>query len=119
MPAKLKPSQSVSSCPSRECNLRIAIISPFIDRQHGTERAVAELLERLATQNHDEVHLYAQRVQDLAHADLQTVASIPPRRWPSSESLHSECSYMRSMLRNIHAEHQLLRRNYSDCRLIL
>jgi glycosyltransferase involved in cell wall biosynthesis len=53
--------------------VRIAIISPFIDRQHGTERAVAELLERLATHNHDEVHLYAQRVQDLTLADLQTV----------------------------------------------
>ena len=52
--------------------MRVAVISPFVDRQHGAERAVAELLERLAIQNHDEVHLYAQRVQDLPLADLQT-----------------------------------------------
>lgn len=52
--------------------MRVAVISPFVDRQHGTERAVAELLERLAVQNHDEVHLFAQRVQDLLLADSET-----------------------------------------------
>jgi UDP-glucose:(heptosyl)LPS alpha-1,3-glucosyltransferase len=53
--------------------MRITIISPFVDRQHGTERAVAELLDRLATRDHDEVHLYAQRVQDLPLSDSETV----------------------------------------------
>jgi UDP-glucose:(heptosyl)LPS alpha-1,3-glucosyltransferase len=46
--------------------LRIAVVSPFVDRRHGTERAVAELVERLARIYHCEVHLYAQRIEDLA-----------------------------------------------------
>jgi len=45
--------------------LRIAVVSPFIDRRHGTERALAELIERLASVYSCEVHLYAQRVADL------------------------------------------------------
>jgi UDP-glucose:(heptosyl)LPS alpha-1,3-glucosyltransferase len=45
--------------------LRLAVVSPFVDRRHGTERALAELLERLARQKHCEIHLYAQRVEDL------------------------------------------------------
>src|SRR5258708_1243668 len=47
-------------------NLRLAVASPFIDRRHGTERALAELLERLARKEHCEIHLYAQRVEGLA-----------------------------------------------------
>lgn len=46
-------------------DLRIAVISPFVDRRHGTERAVCELIERLAGDYHDQVDLYAQRVADL------------------------------------------------------
>ena len=45
--------------------MRIAVISPFVDRQHGTERAVAELVEGLARRGHDQVHLYTQRVADI------------------------------------------------------
>ena len=41
------------------------MVSPFVDRHHGTERALAELLERLASSEHCEIHLYAQRVEDL------------------------------------------------------
>src|SRR6267378_6678896 len=47
-------------------DLRLAVVSPFVDRRHGTERALAELLERLARKEHCEIHLYAQRVEDLA-----------------------------------------------------
>lgn len=47
------------------------VVSPFVDRRHGTERALAELLERLARDYHCEIHLYAQRVEDLA-LDRQT-----------------------------------------------
>jgi glycosyltransferase involved in cell wall biosynthesis len=47
-------------------DLRLAVVSPFLDRRHGTERALAELLERLALNEHCEIHLYAQRVEDLA-----------------------------------------------------
>jgi len=38
-------------------NLRLAVVSPFVDRRHGTERAIAELLERLARDYHCEIHL--------------------------------------------------------------
>jgi len=43
--------------------LRIAVVSPFVDKQHGTERQVAECLSRLA--NEYEFHLYSSRVEDL------------------------------------------------------
>jgi glycosyltransferase involved in cell wall biosynthesis len=46
--------------------LRLAVVSPFVDRRHGTERALAEVLELLARREHCEIHLYAQRVEDLA-----------------------------------------------------
>jgi glycosyltransferase involved in cell wall biosynthesis len=46
--------------------LRLAVVSPFVDRRHGTERALAELLERLARDEHCEIHLYAQRVEDIS-----------------------------------------------------
>jgi glycosyltransferase involved in cell wall biosynthesis len=45
--------------------LRIAVVSPFVDRRHGTERALAELLERLSGKYGCEIHLFAKRVQDL------------------------------------------------------
>jgi UDP-glucose:(heptosyl)LPS alpha-1,3-glucosyltransferase len=48
--------------------LRLAVVSPFVDRLHGTERALAELLERLARHEHCEIHLYSQRVENLALA---------------------------------------------------
>ena len=46
--------------------MRIAVLSPFVDRRHGTERALAELIERLTCKHGCEVHLYAQRVEDLS-----------------------------------------------------
>jgi UDP-glucose:(heptosyl)LPS alpha-1,3-glucosyltransferase len=49
--------------------LRLAVVSPFVDRRHGTERALAELLDRLAHCYHCEVHLYSERVDDLALDD--------------------------------------------------
>ena len=55
--------------------MRLAVVSPFIDRRHGTERALAELLERLARDEHCEIHLYAQRVEDLA---LDSSSSVGP-----------------------------------------
>lgn len=48
--------------------MRLAVISPFLDRQHGTERCVVEQLERFATYPDVEIHLYSQRVADLASA---------------------------------------------------
>ncbi len=46
--------------------MRLAVVSPFVDLQHGTERALAESLERLASVYGCEIHLYSQRVEDLA-----------------------------------------------------
>jgi len=45
--------------------MQLAIISAFLDRRHGTERVVSELIERLARDYDCEVHLYSQRVEDL------------------------------------------------------
>lgn len=45
-------------------DLRLAVVSSFLDRRHGTERALAELIERLARDYGCEIHLFAQRVED-------------------------------------------------------
>jgi glycosyltransferase involved in cell wall biosynthesis len=42
---------------------RIAVVSPFIDKRHGTERRVAECLQRLSSEY--EIHLYSHRVEDV------------------------------------------------------
>jgi glycosyltransferase involved in cell wall biosynthesis len=42
---------------------RIALVSPFIDKRHGTERAVAECVQRLAGDY--DIHVYSTRVEDL------------------------------------------------------
>jgi glycosyltransferase involved in cell wall biosynthesis len=47
-------------------DLRLAVVSPFLDRRHGTERCIVEQLERMAAQPGAEIHLYSQRVEDLA-----------------------------------------------------
>ncbi len=44
-------------------NPRIAVVSPSVDRQHGTERCLAEQLERLAAVY--EIHLYSSSVNDI------------------------------------------------------
>jgi glycosyltransferase involved in cell wall biosynthesis len=48
--------------------LRIAVISPFVDRRHGTERVLAEQLQRLANFAGVQIHLYSQRVDGLVVA---------------------------------------------------
>jgi glycosyltransferase involved in cell wall biosynthesis len=60
-------------------DLRIAALSPFVDRRHGTERALAETIERLARVYRCEVHLYSQCVQDLAVATSRGVPSPSPQ----------------------------------------
>ena len=45
---------------------RIAVVTPFLDKRHGTERCVAEQVERLARDYGYEVHIYSRRVEDLA-----------------------------------------------------
>jgi glycosyltransferase involved in cell wall biosynthesis len=42
---------------------RVAVISPFLDKSHGTERRVVEWISQLA--NNFEIHIYSQHVEDL------------------------------------------------------
>lgn len=59
----LRPSRpAAAGCP----DLRLAVVSPFVDRSHGTERALAELLDLLATRFGCEIYLYARRLDGLA-----------------------------------------------------
>ena len=53
--------------------MRLAVVSPFLDRQHGTEKCIVEQIERLAFDWQWQVHLYAQRVEQIT--DIRT--SIP------------------------------------------
>src|SRR6185437_15241547 len=41
----------------------LVVVSPFIDKKHGTERCIAEQIKRLS--HAYEIHLYAERVQDV------------------------------------------------------
>jgi glycosyltransferase involved in cell wall biosynthesis len=43
---------------------RLTVVSPFLDKRHGTETCIAEQLERLAGDY--EIHLYSERVEDVA-----------------------------------------------------
>jgi UDP-glucose:(heptosyl)LPS alpha-1,3-glucosyltransferase len=43
--------------------VRIAVVSPFIDKRHGTERRIAEWISRLPPEY--EIHIYSQRVEDV------------------------------------------------------
>jgi glycosyltransferase involved in cell wall biosynthesis len=45
--------------------LRLAVVSPFLDRQHGTELCIIEQIERLAQGNHWNIELYSQKVSQL------------------------------------------------------
>ncbi len=45
--------------------MRLAVVSPFVDRHHGTERCVVEQIERLARLHNWEIHLYCQRVKQV------------------------------------------------------
>ena len=46
-------------------NLRLAVVSPFLDRRHGTERCVVEQIERLARFHDWQIHVYCQRIEQL------------------------------------------------------
>jgi glycosyltransferase involved in cell wall biosynthesis len=47
---------------------RVAVVSPFLDKSHGTERMVIEWLERLS--DAFEFHVYSQHVEDLDLAKI-------------------------------------------------
>ena len=56
---------------------RLVVVSPFLDKRHGTERCVAEQVERLS--NAYEIHVYSERVEDM---DLSKInwhrVRVPP-----------------------------------------
>ena len=56
---------------------RIAVVSPFLDKQHGTERCIAEQLERLSGDY--QFHLYSTRVEgvDLSRIHRHRVPGAP------------------------------------------
>ena len=58
---------------------RVAVVSPFIDKRHGTERRVAEYLSRLASDY--EIHVYSQWIEQV---DLSKIVwhRIPRIRGP-------------------------------------
>ena len=73
--------------------MRLAVVSPFVDRRHGSERALAELLERLARDYHCAIHLYAERADDLPLAasklpDSSESGSIVWHKVPSIRGPH-------------------------------
>jgi UDP-glucose:(heptosyl)LPS alpha-1,3-glucosyltransferase len=57
--------------------IRIAVVTPFLDKQHGTERCVAEQVERLA--RHYEIHVYSNYVKDVDPTKIvwHRVPSLP------------------------------------------
>ena len=56
---------------------RIAVVSPFLDKRHGTERCVAEQIERLAQDY--EIHVYSTSIQDvdLSKITYHHIPSLP------------------------------------------
>ena len=45
--------------------MRLVVVSPFLDRRHGTELCIIEQIERLASVYGWEIHLYSQHVEDI------------------------------------------------------
>jgi glycosyltransferase involved in cell wall biosynthesis len=56
---------------------RLAVVSPFLDKQHGTERRVVEWVSQLAGEF--EIHIYSQRVEgiDPSNFTLHRVPKLP------------------------------------------
>jgi glycosyltransferase involved in cell wall biosynthesis len=55
----------------------VAIVSPFIDKRHGTERRIAEWVSRLPSDY--DIHIYSQRVEniDLTRMRWHRIPTIP------------------------------------------
>ncbi len=59
--------------------MRLTVVSPFLDRLHGTELCIIEQIEHLASRHRWEIHLYSQSVKDVRGLQLATdiVADSP------------------------------------------
>jgi glycosyltransferase involved in cell wall biosynthesis len=66
--------EPVTGAPQRP---RLAVVSPFLDKQHGTERGVVEWIAQLAKDF--EIHIYSQRVQDvdLSQVVWHRISTLP------------------------------------------
>lgn len=62
--------------------MRVAVVSPFLDRQHGTEMCVVEQIERFVSKYGWSIDLYAQQVLQVqgVHA-AQTSDPVPGIYW--------------------------------------
>lgn len=58
--------------------MRIAVVSPFLDRRHGTERCVVEQIERFLLHPGCQIHIYSQAVQDLAVLPFSGLNALAP-----------------------------------------
>ena len=56
--------------------MRLAVVSPFLDRQHGTELCIIEQIERLARKDHWDIELYSQKVSQLN--GVRPASTVPP-----------------------------------------
>jgi glycosyltransferase involved in cell wall biosynthesis len=101
--------------------LRLAVVSPFVDRRHGTERALSELLERLARDYHCEIHLYSEKVEGLTLEDAAAMRGNTERgaifwhRVPALPGPHL-FKFIGWMMLNgaVRGKDQLFRRLYFD-----
>jgi glycosyltransferase involved in cell wall biosynthesis len=59
-------------------DLRIAVVSPFLDRQHGTERCIVEQVEHFLQKPGCEIHIYSQSVRDLETVRSKGSLTSPP-----------------------------------------
>jgi len=58
--------------------LRIAVVSPFLDRRHGTERCIVEQIENFLRRPGCEIHIYSQSVQDIDVVRFRRSTASPP-----------------------------------------
>ena len=58
--------------------LRLAVVSPFLDRQHGTELCIIEQIERFVRRDHWCIELYSQRVSQLSGVRAESGGSQNP-----------------------------------------
>ena len=67
----------MGTAPTVTAKPRLAVVSPFLDKRHGTERRVVEWISHLAGEF--EIHVYSQRVEDVDRSKItwHRVPEIP------------------------------------------
>ena len=59
--------------------MRLAVVTPFLDRQHGTELCIVEQIERFAQEEHWHIELYSQKVSEVRGVHFASeVAPVSP-----------------------------------------